>query len=187
MGDNYTGTIHIGGKLPLRKFNAFLETVRQSGATTTGDGTWEDEKVSTPEDLTKLLDQHGHLFLRDYQASGGCFDDLEQWLMDNKLAYDRHSDWYYDYDATIVQYRPELGREIYVTSNTDGDRMIYADLVLKARQALNEGNVHAALKFLDDAVLDLKEVTELPKFEIVAYPNAREPRGPRRKKGAHRR
>ena len=165
MSDRYPGTITIGGDLPRSKLAEFLEVCRDSGASPDWDGGFPEE-VKTEKHLLALLDKGGHLYLMDCQASGGTFNSLMDWLESNTIAYDAWADSYCDYEASIVKFRPGWGKG-NILSSTDCRELIELGPVLKAREALNVGNVHAAMKYLDDVVRDFKDMPELPKFRCV--------------------
>lgn len=183
MGEYYPGTITIGGNLPRKRVTEFIKVLRESGAGPDWDNGLPGDVVDTAS-LLKLRDKDGHLHMMHSQASGGTFWDLQAWLQENKIPFDAHSDSHYEDNAYNTLYRPELPKTVEVASDNDGGAFVDAHAVLQARAALNEGNVNAALKYLDDAVCNLKDVSVLPKFEVLSYASGQDAR---RKKGAHRR
>lgn len=163
MSDRWCGTIEIGGNLPRKKLRPFLKQLRDSG----GGNDWEGGFAGkTEKSLAELLDGGPTLTLRDNQASGGCFYELEIWCRENSLSFDAHHEACYDIDAGIERWRPGMQHSVTVSSDSGRSLLVDGDVVAKARQHLSEGNIYAALRKLD-AVLVGVVIDKVPPFQIV--------------------
>jgi len=126
MSDRFPGKITIGGNIPCALLGQFLGAVRSSGASAGdyGDSPFEG---ATAEDLRGALDEDGHLRLADPEACYGQFDDLEGFLQEHGIPFDRHSDARYEFDAVNVMFRPGMERPVVAASNNAGDSLTDAD------------------------------------------------------------
>ena len=172
MGDYFPAYIRIGGKIDAAGAEDLLGACENDNA-------WHDydtrpELLGTPiEKLTQLfvLAQDGdpnvhHLILRNSQARNGCFGDVEDICSRLSLPYERHSDAYADASSAWEIWRPGRPYPFFIASDQDANRLINADIVLRAYKALMEGCYHEALHFLHPLVSPLIELGELPPFVI---------------------
>ena len=70
----------------------------------------------------------------------GEFDDLEEFLREHRIAFDRFSEGKYEYDPERVTYRPDQGVEKCLTTESGNPIVEVASLqpVLQALDALDE-------------------------------------------------
>jgi hypothetical protein len=107
MSDNFPGTISIGGFIPRALIPELLEVIQ-------GEGLAYDYDESPPKTEENLLEiardpnNHGYLVLKNSEARYGYFEDLEEFLISHHIPFHRHSDGYGEWDAEIVEYRPEF-------------------------------------------------------------------------------
>ena len=135
MGEYFPAEITIGGKVPARLLEEFLAEIRSAGAKVGGyDGA--EFACQDAEELRQALDESGHLFLVDDQASFGMFEDLEGFLVDNGIPFDRHTDTKHEFDAENVRFRPGMKRPARVSSNSLGDDLMDVDKVRPVAKAL---------------------------------------------------
>ena len=79
--------------------------------------------------MRQALDENGHLFLADNQARFGMFEELEGFLCEHGIPFDRHSDARYEFDAENVRFRPGMDRPLEVPSNDAGDNLMDVDMI----------------------------------------------------------
>lgn len=188
MGDRFYGSITIGGQLPRSLFEEFLSELRDSGAGPDSSGGFPRD-IADETALLALLNSQRHLCLSDCEVPLGHFCGLEDWLEQHEIPFDAYGSSYCEFMGDNVVYRPGMKKRL-TTCDTDGRDVVNLDTVFKARQALGAGNPYAAIAYLDDALGDYVEMSELPPFEIVAYPCSTEEKGGQRakpKKGVRRR
>ena len=166
MGNRYSATILIGGKLPRKHFMAFMEEVHLEGLGLEW-GTPFPPEMRDPGRMADLLDGSGLLHLVSEQANHGEFPDLEQWLRASELSYDRHSGVDGGCDGLVAMWRPGMERALECGASTDGDAMVEAGTVLEAHRALRAGDLLASLDLLDRSVGALERIGALPRFEIT--------------------
>ena len=70
--------------------------------------------------------ENGLLTLGDYEVSWGEFEDLEDALKENKVAYDRWTDAKYDFRGETVFYRPGSKPDTF-NYDIDGEYKINAE------------------------------------------------------------
>jgi hypothetical protein len=160
VADYMAGHIKIGGKVSRAKVAGLLEKIRDERAGLEyGDGEFVPSAV---EDLVNAT-KNGVICLFDDQARYGCFE-MESWLKENEVAYDRHSDGLYEYDAEEVYFRP--GHEIVSRFATqDGNETIHRDAAALALRLLREGKIEEGIAALEEVVGP--EVEKLEPFMIV--------------------
>lgn len=134
MSDRTAATIRIGGGLSPRQVYELVEL-----ALTETDGL-EFEAYSTEEELReKLKEVSGKecLELRAHDTSGGVFDDLEQWLKEECLAFHRWTAPHYWTCSYICSWDPETRAERVTYASEDGTPL--APLA-EARELLERAN-----------------------------------------------
>ncbi len=167
--EQYPADITIGGELHADLVEEFIERCREDRAGPDWDGGFPDD-VTTAEDLLKMCNSEGHLVLMNCQACYGQFRALEEFLEANKMSFDAHNDSHHDgSEAYYSKYRPELPNRVHVESNNQGHELMPLAPVLKAAEALDAGNIHAAQAMLDDALGHVRGLPVLPKLQIVNY------------------
>ena len=176
MADCFPGEIVIGGKVPSAVLKEFLGEVVSAGASAGdyGDPPFEGR---TAEELLDALDGNGHLRLADPEARYGQFEELEAFCVRHGIAFDRHSDARYEFDAENVVFRPGMEHPVVTASNNAGDSLADADamrpvvreLARLATAGLTKGEMLSAVAKASkdlEAVLP-PDVEPLPPLEIV--------------------
>lgn len=152
---------------------ALFEELRQHCINEDLKGDWGDQvpffvDIKTPKALRKWLGGDEHLVLMDSEASGGQFTDLEDWLFDNDIPFDRHSGSCAAFDAEFVQWRPGMVEPVHTaSSDNDEDVLVPAFPVIEAYRHLREGNIHSAMTHLENVVGRLRSIQALPRFQLV--------------------
>lgn len=173
MGERAFASIDIGGSMPKSLLKMFMSMIKDSGAGPEDSGVeflfqGEHTNWSNRKRIEFLVQHHNGAFLHlaDGEAVGAMFEELETWLKNNNIPFDRHSDAHWEWGASNYYFRPG-GTDVVMTSDYNGNDVVEAHLVRSAREALSDGNAHAALKFLDDALGDAAAIPELPPFKVI--------------------
>jgi hypothetical protein len=120
MADRLAAEIWIGGSIPQSLADALCATISNQGvALDWGGGPF------TPAHATELMSARDaeHLHLYDDQASWGQFADLENFLRKHSIPFDRQSEGKYGYDPELVNYRPDQGAKVCITT-ASGDPVV---------------------------------------------------------------
>lgn len=160
--------ILIGGAVSREDAAILIEKLQEADVGFEYGEAWP-ASVTAPEHLLDYIQSYeGHLTLYDVEASGGVFEELEQWLEDQGIPFDRYTEAHYvEWDFEWYYSRPELDVPCGVLSSRAGGRLCDADTVIRALDALNQGDTHSALDALHQAVGQLRSIPPLPKFELV--------------------
>ena len=164
MSDRFPGLVEIGGPIPRWLVPPLLARVQAAGLR----WNWCEDEVAanTPEELLEELRQHDSpvLSVGDDEALGGMFESLEEFLVEQGIAFDRRSDAKYEYDGEIVFFRLGMKRPGWCLATQDGEPTIRLDDLQPIRGLFQAGNHGAALTELD-ALLD--RIPPLPPLTIV--------------------
>jgi hypothetical protein len=158
MGDYFPGEIHIGGKVPKALVPALCERISAEGVELEyGGGAFEPK---TAEDLLKAADG-GTLDLYDAEARYGQFEDIEEFLAKSGIAFDRHSDARYEYDAEEIKFRPGMKDPEVFEGDQEGQVMVSAaTLREEVLPLLGKGEAGAAaariLELVGDRIAELE-------------------------------
>ena len=166
MGNRYSASILIGGRLLRKHFMAFMKEVDREGLGLDWATPFPAE-MRDPARLPALLDGNGRLRLVSESASYGEFPDLEQWLRANEMFYDRHSGVDGGCDRVVEMWRLGMDRRFHSWASINGDALLEAGPVIEAHKVLRAGSVDAALDLLHRSVDALERMGALPRFEIT--------------------
>ena len=64
------------------------------------------------------------------------FEELEGFLCEHGIPFDRHSDARYEFDAEKVAFRPGMNRPLEMPSNKDGDTLLRVDEIRPVAEEL---------------------------------------------------
>lgn len=135
MSDRIPCEIRIGGTTSNGLATELCDVIDNSCVSLEwGGGQFGPRDIS---DLQKAVDGD-YLCLYDDERAWGEFDDLEEFLRDHEVPYDRLTDGKYEYDPEIAKYRPGLGLSVIMTNKAGNPVVEVASLqpVLKAIDAL---------------------------------------------------
>ncbi|WP_425613532.1 hypothetical protein NA78x_003366 [Anatilimnocola sp. NA78] len=132
----------------------------------------------TAEDLLSARQpEQQHIQLFADEASWGQFAALEQFLIEQEIPFDRHHDAKYEIASTTLYFRPESGRQEYLTNGDEvicevGPLRALATSLRHLRDQLSGGQISAAQNMIASSIdlLDAHlpaEVPPLPPFGIV--------------------
>ncbi|REK39226.1 MAG: hypothetical protein DWQ46_18240 [Planctomycetota bacterium] len=168
--------IWIGGKVPASVAPELCAVIAsQCVATEWGDAHFAPESPQDLLDACKDTSGVALLWLCDDQARWGEFDALETFLREHGISYKRRSDGRYEYDAELIEYRPERD-VVATTTNAEGEPIIpvsklaAVDAVLdSAQQARSRSEMLAALQAAQQLLREQlpPNVPPLEPFSIV--------------------
>jgi hypothetical protein len=174
MSDRMAAEIWVGGKLPRSLLSEFpISDLRLD---------WDENPVdaSSEEGILSARDECCLLHFADCEAANGEFAELEGWLREHNIPFQRQSSGKYEYDPCFVEFRPDLpGKPDRVSLTTqEGAPVICREEIEKALQSmarLVKDTKRSAEKRLQaweriynklDCSIPPK-LPALPKFEIV--------------------
>jgi hypothetical protein len=120
MSDRMAAEIWVGGKLPRSLVGEFpISDLRLDFDLTPFDST-------TEEGILSARDEDGLLHFADCEAAWGEFAELEGWLHKHKMPFRRHSAGKYDYLPEVVEFMPDLGKEVQTIATDTGEPLVYS-------------------------------------------------------------
>ena len=136
MGDRFTTEIRIGGKIPREVAKELCSVIATEEVSLEWDGAVFEP--NEPEDLVAAVDEDRVLTLRDMQQLWGIFEDLEEFLVEHKIAFDRHHEPKYEYDGELVMFRQDMETAEEFPADTEG------------RVVVRAGDLQSVIKLLSD-------------------------------------
>jgi hypothetical protein len=127
-------------------------------------------RIKREEQLHEYLEPNsGALVFYDENRAWGGFDDLEEFLFERSIPFDRQHAGRYEYSGELVQFRPGMAGPQCAEVNDSGQIVVLAKEVQSVRDLLKNDGVAAlaqALEKLNACCIDI-DVAPLPKFQIV--------------------
>jgi hypothetical protein len=155
MGERYSATIEIGGKIKralLPELVAACESDGVSSETT--------QAEVGEEDFVNAAKAGETIQLFDHQASYGQFTDLESWCQKNGVTYQRVSSPHYDIDGETAFWKPGMADPTEVSSTGAGYPYVTLNDLIEIHKA---GTI-----FIDAVIRSIEEKCgEVPALEIV--------------------
>ena len=108
MSDRFPGAITIGGSIPRRLLDLLAEMVATESVSI--DWQYTLDKTAIRVAIEEAAARGETVRFTDDEAVGGMFEELEGWLTNHGIDFDRHSDARYEWDAENVRPRPERAR-----------------------------------------------------------------------------
>ena len=136
MGDYFPGHISIGGAIQRKLVGRLCKEIAESGASLDY-GSADFEPQNADELLEAAANSGSTLDLMNDQARYGQFEDLEAFLVKHQIAFDRHSDAKYEFDAERVVFRPGMKEPKVLPASNDDNLLVQADDVLKIAKRLD--------------------------------------------------
>lgn len=163
MADYFWGEIEIGGPVPLSLVERLLGEIGQH---VDRDSIGTRFTAADPASLLAQLDENtGLLHLVNEQARYGQFEELEEFLRNHEIAYDRRSFGKYEFTPEEARFRPGMDEPaVRLLTHDDTPVADWRD-VHEARKLLEGGHAKAALAKLCQVLGP--EVPPLAPFEIV--------------------
>ena len=150
MADYAPAWIEIGGPLPRELVQGLLDCIRAHGLSDDFGGS--PIKAVSADDLLELAqDADGHvdtLKLYDERAHNGQFDNLEWFLEQHDIGFDRHGDGVAEFSPEVVRFRPGWPAPTVTLTDGMGREMIQTEYIVEALQMLRAGDLAKAITFL---------------------------------------
>lgn len=109
MADHMRAELMIGGPVPRRLIPELVRVVKTEYLTVDDDCFDADDE----EEILGFVDnQDGLLCLANEEARYGAFNELETFLVENEIAFDRCSWPKYEFGGSIRSYRPTLDMNV---------------------------------------------------------------------------
>ena len=165
MSDRFPARIHIGGQVPIALVKGLCEAIQADGASLDyGEAAFDPQGAA--DLLEAVRDGRGTLRLCDDQACYGEFENTEAFCQEHAIAFDRHSDGKYEYDAERVMFRSGM-KEPRCFGATQDDRLTapVSEIHRQVYPPLKRGHNKAALEVLHDICGDT--IPALKRFRIV--------------------
>ena len=119
MSDYFPAEIHIGGPIQRATLDGLIGAILDGR-------TCLDEYGGPPATEAAVLNslKEGHILsLCDDQATFGEFEDLEAFLVEHEIHFDRHNDARYEFNAENIHYRGGP-MPVAMASNQDGQDLV---------------------------------------------------------------
>ena len=172
MADRLACEIWIGGAISPAMAETLCAVVRDTGASLEWGG-----GVFAPRNVEEMLDANddGHLHLYDDERAWGEYADLEEFLREHKIPYDRQTASRYECEAEEAIYRPGIGLKVNITTGSGNPVVEITALqpVVKSLRALcthaksGKSNKTSVLRRIErlQKLLLLKLPREMPSLE----------------------
>ena len=123
MADYFPGKIEIGGVVPRHCVEELIAEILETKASLDEYGLAE----VTQDALQHAIEKKQILILCDDQARWGQFEELEGFLLDRGIHFNRHSNSYCEFDAEKVFFRGDKVVEFAATQ--DGDLLQHCSCI----------------------------------------------------------
>lgn len=177
MSDYLAAQITIGGCISRALAPRLCKLIQQAGVLLDWEHPFAPE---TAEDLLagrRAIDGEWVLQLTDQDAPYGAFPELEIFLTQHEIPFDRQSDPGHGYDGALVSYRPGAGPTQFVATS-DGEPAVplqpvwdlearlrdFTGLIGRAPRRELQAMLRQILKQLEDSIPARPDA--LPSFEI---------------------
>jgi hypothetical protein len=161
MSEPIPTEIAIGGKIRADQVPGLCQAIAEQGVSLEwGDACFTPE---TADDLLSACQEHDGvrvLWLCDDQANYGRLEVLELFLERDQIAFRHKSDAKYEYDAEIIEYRPETGHESYSSDNS-GQPLIPLQTMTSIAEAVDKAADTAEGKSALELLRRLRNVQQL--------------------------
>lgn len=147
MAETFPTGIRIGGTVTKSQLEIIKERFKESSL--------RDAEFNVHDD---------HIYAFDCFATWGEFPELEEFLKENRIPFDRHTEARYEYNGTVTYFRPEISSEPFVfPADQSGDPYILWETL---KQALEESK---SLEELKEKIKDHVpiNVPPLPPLQVV--------------------
>ena len=174
MGDFTATSIKIGGDIPSNLIQGdddetlYLCDIIE-GQEVSLDWGDEDFFPKTADDLMEVTDEKGVICLYDDQARDGQLEDLEAWLIEHDIAFDRECGDCGEYDAELVQFRPGMKEPVIFHIDSDGLPTITESTVRELFEKIDEAQKEALEDGPSDAYLALDTLQEAISENIQVF------------------
>jgi len=167
MSDRFPTQIEIGGRLKRSLLPGLMKVINEEGLQNVwGNGI---QPITTEAELLQCVEDK-HLYLCDDERSWGEFPDLERFLVENDIAFDRSHSPRYECSGELVRFRPGMEAPISAIYSGSGTILVEVEEVRKIRDMLKEcralGDTKEVITALDVLCAEA-DIEALAPFEIV--------------------
>jgi len=169
MSDRFPTQVKIGGKIKKALLPQLIAQInsqqlqREFGS--------DLPIIESETDLLKYKNQDGLLYFCREEQSWGRFADLEKFLVEKGIAFDRHHSPRYEYLGELAQFRTGMKAPHVGIAKDDGALLIDAFSLQEIRDTLkkdkSDKGIQTVLREMDWLCLDA-DVKPLEPFEIIA-------------------
>lgn len=131
MADYFPAEIHIGGPIPRAALDDLIEAILAEGVSLHDYG----GPGPTREELDEALREGAAVDLYDDQACYGQFEDLEAFLVNHGIHFDRHGDAHCEFNAENVHYRGSR-EPLIMLADQSGNSLVRCQEVLEILDGL---------------------------------------------------
>ena len=168
MSDRIAAEIYIGGQVKRSVISALLEAIEREGLEQ--DWGLALPRLETEEALLKRVNDEGVLRFYATYALWGELRDLEDFLTEHCIAFDRHHGPYGEYSGETRRYRPGMKKPVSCLADDGGNFLIEAGAVADLRRCLKgirgkRGTQRALGKL--NRLLAGADIPDLPPFKVV--------------------
>jgi hypothetical protein len=157
MSDRFWAKIWIGGPVPDSLMPDLRDQLNSEGL------------LASDNDISDCLDDRGLLVLEDFEATYGWFEELEEWLENNGIEFNRQSDGYADIEPELVAFRKGIGKTSFILDHNDYHTVRVDDLLAQISRNPNLADLVSELKRLAGQDLSpLKPFTADATPQVVA-------------------
>ncbi len=116
MAEYFYGSIKIGGNLTKQHQNEIVEILSFE---------CPELKIDNTEKLKDLLDEDNYLFIEDDNAPYGQFENLEFYLVKNKIPFKSYCSAYFDFAEKTKVYYPAHSDKVREINYLDKQEVVF--------------------------------------------------------------
>ena len=107
-------------------------------------------EIESEAELLAYSNEEGLLWFCHIEQRWGTFEDLEAFLVEEKIAFDRRHEPVYEYNGELVQYRPGFEQPVVTEANASAKAVVQVSELKEIRDRLK----------LCQTMDDIREATE---------------------------
>lgn len=167
MSDRFPTRIQIGGQVKRGLLPGLIKTINAEGLHSAWDAPLET--ITTEEELLRCVEESRLQFYDDAKAWGE-FAELEFFLAENQIPFDRSHGPHYEISGEIARFRPVMESPACGLCDDSGTILVEIETVREARNQLKAcrtlEDTQKVIQALDE-LCALDDIEPLPVFEIV--------------------
>jgi len=167
MADRYPTKIRIGGPVRRKAVPALIRAINAEELQSDWGSCLPD--ITSEEQLLEQVED-GHLTFCDEERAWGEFADLERFLVQESIPFNRWHAPRYEYDGELVQFRTGMQAPASAAVSDNEVVVINAPEIQRIREILknaqNMEDVRKAIDELNELCLEA-DIEPLPPFEIT--------------------
>ena len=153
MADRMAVEIEIGGPVPRRLVDDLIVAIRSEALSLCSDeGPFTATTADQLLELSSRDGRQGTLHLLEHEVAWGRLEELESFLIEHGIAFDRWTEAKYEYDAELVQFRAGMKQPVCIVTLQNKEPVIAVRALKPVARALVRGQTDRAFKLLKQAV-----------------------------------